>query len=73
MVRTGVVGAVMAGLYRISGSIFPGMLAHVFIDIYSGRMVYEAYQRAPAAPPAIDPGAAAVDPAPPGAPAATEV
>ena len=60
IVRTGIIGAAFAGIYRFSGSIFPGMLGHALIDLYSGRMVYEAYRRAPAA----------MDPVAPGAPAA---
>jgi uncharacterized protein len=68
MARTGVVGAIMAGIYRLSGSIFPGMLLHVLIDLYSGRMVYEANRLAPASPDRAAPHPATA--APPAAPAA---
>lgn len=57
MLRTGIVGAAFAGIYRLSGSIFPGMLAHALLDLYSGRMVYEAYRRAPALPATAAPAA----------------
>lgn len=55
MIKTGAVGAFLAGTYLLSGSLFVGMLIHALMDMYSGRLLHMAWSRE-VAPPA-EPGA----------------
>ena len=54
MLKTGAVGAFLAGTYLLSGSLFVGMLIHALMDMYSGRLLHMAWSRevAPPAEPA---------------------
>ncbi|HEY6865756.1 MAG TPA: type II CAAX endopeptidase family protein [Candidatus Eisenbacteria bacterium] len=56
MVTTALVGAFMAAVYLVSGSLLAPMVIHALMDLYSGWATYEAF-RAPA--PAADPPAGA--------------
>jgi len=79
MALTGVVGAFLAAVYLLSGSLLVPVLLHALMDIHSGHLAYVAYARedaeraarrvAWAAPPAPDgePGEPAADAATPGA------
>ena len=42
IVRSGVLGAVMAGVYLATRSLYPGMALHALIDIGSGLTIYAA-------------------------------
>jgi hypothetical protein len=42
---TTVVGAFMAGVYLVTGSLFACMALHALMDLYSGRVTFQAYQR----------------------------
>lgn len=42
---TTVVGGFLAGVYLLSGSLFPGMLIHALMDLYTGRMMFEVFRR----------------------------
>jgi membrane protease YdiL (CAAX protease family) len=41
---TTVVGAFMAGVYLVTGSLFAPMVLHALMDLYSGRVTFQAYQ-----------------------------
>ena len=61
VVATGVVGAVMAGVYLASGSLWPAMAIHALTDVHAGALAHAALSRVPQAP---EPGAAATPDAP---------
>jgi hypothetical protein len=44
MIQTAVVGAFMAAVYLVTGSIFASMALHALMDLYSGRVTFKAYQ-----------------------------
>ena len=41
---TTIVGAFMAGVYLVTGSLFAPMVLHALMDLYSGRVTFQAYQ-----------------------------
>lgn len=45
VVRTGALGAFLAAVYLLSGSLFMSMFLHFLVDFHSGRVMYEAYRR----------------------------
>jgi membrane protease YdiL (CAAX protease family) len=45
-VRAGIVGAVMAGIVLLSGSLWPAMLVHAAVDMNSGSLAFHALKRA---------------------------
>lgn len=45
-VTTGLVGAFLAAVYALSGSIYPPMLVHALMDVHAGQMTYAATRRA---------------------------
>jgi membrane protease YdiL (CAAX protease family) len=45
VVKTAVVGLVMAGLYAYSGSIWPGIVLHAALDLQAGAVAYEVFSR----------------------------
>jgi len=45
MFLTAVVGASLAAVYLVSGSLYAPMALHALMDLYSGRMTYRAFQR----------------------------
>ena len=47
---TTLVGAFLAGVYFISGSLYPGIVMHALMDIHSGHLAYVALRRAPVIP-----------------------
>lgn len=49
IVRTFLVGLVLAAMYVLSGSLLLPILAHVLVDVFGGRAIYRAYNQAPAA------------------------
>ena len=48
MILTTVVGAFMAAVYLVTGSLFASMAVHALMDLYSGRVTFQAYQHAAA-------------------------
>ncbi|TMA25244.1 MAG: CPBP family intramembrane metalloprotease [Deltaproteobacteria bacterium] len=56
---TGLVGAVMFGLYMFSGSLFVPMAVHALVDFYAGWAARAVFQGTPAAAGAATVGAAA--------------
>lgn len=44
-IRAGIVGAVMAGLVLLSGSLWPAMILHAAVDINSGDLAFHALSR----------------------------
>lgn len=49
VIMTTVVGGFLAGVYLLSGSLFPGMLIHALMDLYTGRLMFEVFRREAAA------------------------
>jgi membrane protease YdiL (CAAX protease family) len=47
---TAVVGAFLAAVYWITGSLFAGMLIHALMDLHAGYLSHLAYRRAPGSP-----------------------
>ncbi len=47
---TTLVGAFLAGVYFISGSLYPGILMHALMDVHSGHLAYVALRRTPPEP-----------------------
>jgi membrane protease YdiL (CAAX protease family) len=47
ILTTGLVGAFMAGVYLLSGSIYLCMLIHVLMDLYAGFVGHEVMRRVP--------------------------
>ncbi len=47
IVRTGVVGLIMAGLFLLTGSLWASILLHVVIDLTSGHMLQRAIESRP--------------------------
>jgi hypothetical protein len=45
-IKAGIVGAVMAGIVILSGSLWPAMLLHAAIDMNSGSLTFRALTRA---------------------------
>ena len=45
VVMTTIVGGFLAGVYLLSGSLFPGMLIHALMDLYTGRLMFEVFRR----------------------------
>lgn len=45
VILTTVVGGFLAGVYLLSGSLFPGMLIHALMDVYTGRLLFEVFRR----------------------------
>lgn len=45
IVQTTLLGAFLAGVYLVSGSIYPCMLIHALMDLHSGHLMMKAYQR----------------------------
>jgi membrane protease YdiL (CAAX protease family) len=41
IVKTTVVGLVMAGLYAYSGSLWPGIVLHAALDLQGGAVAYQ--------------------------------
>ena len=48
--KVGVAGALFGALYVLSGSLWPGILLHAFVDLHEGWLARELVRRAPAAP-----------------------
>ena len=48
MILTACVGAFLAAVYLVSGSLFAPMAFHALMDLYSGHVTYRAFQRAAA-------------------------
>ncbi|HEY2953716.1 MAG TPA: CPBP family intramembrane glutamic endopeptidase [Candidatus Eisenbacteria bacterium] len=48
VLTTGMVGAFLASVYLVSGSLFAGMALHALMDAHSGSLMQAAYERAPA-------------------------
>ena len=59
---TAVVGAVLAGLYIVTGSLYAPMMLHALMDLYSGWVTWRAFRAAPAPAPAAPPAGAAAEP-----------
>ena len=49
VILTTVIGAFLSGVYLLSGSLFPGMLIHALMDLYTGRLMFEVLRREAAA------------------------
>ena len=45
VILTTVIGGFLAGVYLLSGSLFPGMLIHALMDLYTGRLMFEIFRR----------------------------
>ena len=45
MILTAIVGAFLAAIYLVSGSLFAPMAIHALMDLYSGQTTYRAYQQ----------------------------
>jgi membrane protease YdiL (CAAX protease family) len=54
VVTTTLVGAFLAGVYLLSGSLFPGIVIHALMDAYSGWLLYRVTTAGAAADPAAD-------------------
>jgi membrane protease YdiL (CAAX protease family) len=50
VVKTGIVGALLAGLYLLTGSLWASMLVHAALDLTSGQLGRNVIERLPAAP-----------------------
>jgi membrane protease YdiL (CAAX protease family) len=50
IVKTGIVGAVMAGLFVLTGSLWAPMLLHAVMDLTSGHLGRSVIERLPASP-----------------------
>jgi uncharacterized protein len=50
IVKTGLVGAAMGGIYVVSGSIWPAIILHAVLDVQGGLVGYEVFGRPVAAP-----------------------
>ena len=50
VLRTTIVGLVLASMYVLSGSLLLPILAHILVDVFGGRAIYYAYNSNP--PPA---------------------
>ena len=48
VVTTGLVGAFLAAVYILTGSLFSGMVMHALMDAHSGQLMCAAYEREPA-------------------------
>lgn len=48
MLLTGVVGAFLAAVYLITGSLYASIVIHALMDLYSGRMTFRAYRHSAA-------------------------
>jgi membrane protease YdiL (CAAX protease family) len=59
---TAVVGAVMAGLYIVTGSLYAPMMLHALMDLYSGWVTWRAFRAAPEPAPTSPPAGAMADP-----------
>lgn len=46
VLTTGAVGAFMAGVYLLTGSLFASMVFHALMDVHSGNLAFHAYERA---------------------------
>ena len=47
VLTTGLVGAFLAAVYLVTGSLFAGMVMHALMDAHSGQLMHAAYERAP--------------------------
>ena len=45
VLQTFLLGAFLAGVYLVSGSIYPCMLIHALMDLHSGHLMMKAYRR----------------------------
>ena len=45
IVQTTLLGAFLAAVYLVSGSIYPSMVIHALMDLHSGHLMMKAYQR----------------------------
>jgi membrane protease YdiL (CAAX protease family) len=60
ILTTGFVGAFLAAVYLVTGSLYTGMVLHALMDAHSGHLMQAAYEREMAAGPS-GPGPAALD------------
>ena len=49
VIKTAVVGLVLATMYVLSGSLLLPIIAHILVDVFGGRAIYRAYNRIPPA------------------------
>lgn len=50
VLTTGAVGAFLAGVYLLTGSLFASMVIHALMDLHSGNLAFHAYAREPVEP-----------------------
>jgi membrane protease YdiL (CAAX protease family) len=62
VVVTAAVGAIMAGLYIVTGSLYAPMLLHALMDLYSGCVTWRAFRAAPEPVPTAPLAGAPADP-----------
>lgn len=65
VITTGFVGAFLAAVYILTGSLYAGMIMHALMDAHSGHLLQRAYEREPAPGAAAEEIAAGEETAPP--------